>query len=207
MRSTKNSCRICRREGQKLFLKGDRCFSPKCPIEKRGAVPPGVHGSRAVAKRMSDYGIHLREKQKAKRLYRVDERQFKRYVARAKKAKQETGQLLFQILESRLDNVVYRLGFAPGRRASRQLVAHGHVLVDGKKVDTASYQTKTGQVVSIRPKSTSIESIADMLEKKDLEIPDWLEKKGAAGKILRLPNKDEVGEDIDDRLVIEFYSR
>lgn len=207
MRSTKNSCRICRAEGQKLFLKGDRCFSPKCPIEKKGAVPPGVHGARAVAKRRSDYGVHLREKQKTKRIYRIDEKQFKRYVARAKKAKQETGQLLFQILESRLDNIIYRLGFAPGRRAARQLVVHGHIFVDGKKVTIASYQTRAGQVVSIRPKSTSMESIVSMLKKKETEVQGWLERKGAAGKISRLPKKDELGEKIDDRLIIEFYSR
>lgn len=207
MRNINPKCRLCRREGIKLFLKGERCFSSKCPIDKKGAVPPGVHGPKKRGGRFSEYGLRLREKQKLKRLYSLAEKQFKKYVSRAKRASRETGGALFQFLESRLDNVVYRLGFAPGKTAARQLVSQGHVLVDDKKVDIPSYQVKPGQVVSLRPKSLKIQSIETMLKKKDIDIPDWLEKKGPIGKMVRLPSKEEIRGEVDERLVVEYYSR
>lgn len=207
MRNIDPKCRLCRREGTKLFLKGDRCFSPKCPIDKKGAVPPGAHGHRRRGRRLSEYGIRLREKQKLKRVYGMTEKQFKKYVSQAKRTKIETGQVLFQLLESRLDNVVYRLGFAPGRAAARQLVVHNHILVNGKKVDIPSYQMRSGQVVSLRQKSLKAQPIATVLKKEKIEIPEWLERKGPAGKMKRLPTREEVGEDINERLIVEYYSR
>lgn len=207
MRNIDPKCRLCRREGIKLFLKGDRCFSPQCPLEKKGAVPPGAHGYRRQGRRLSEYGIRLREKQKLKRFYGMSEKQFKKYVNQAKKAKQETGQVLFQFLESRLDSVVYRLGLAPGRVAARQLVAHDHILVDSKKVNIPSYQVKPGQVVSLRPKSLKVHSIANILEKKEVEIAAWLERKGPVGKMKRLPSREEIKGNINERLIIEYYSR
>lgn len=208
MRNIDPKCRFCQREGAKLFLKGDRCFSPKCPIEKKGAVPPGVHGQKRRGGRLSEYGVRLREKQKLKRLYGMTEKQFKRYVAQAKKSRTETGQALFQFLEGRLDNVVYRLGFTSGRAAARQLVAHGHILVDDQKVDIPSYQVKPEQVISLRLKSLKAHPVATILKKEKIEIPAWLERKGPAGKMKRLPTRDEVGgEDINERLIVEYYSR
>lgn len=208
MRNIDPKCRLCRREGVKLFLKGDRCFSPKCPIDKKGAVPPGIHGYKRRWKRLSEYGRRLREKQKLKRIYGTTEKQFKKYISRAKKAKTETGQALFQLLESRLDNVVYRLGFAPGRAAARQLVSHGHILVDGQKTDIPSYQVKPGQVVSIRPRSLKVQPLATALKKKEAEVPDWLQRKGPAGRMKGLPTRDKAGEGIiDERLIVEYYSR
>lgn len=200
-------CRLCRRERMKLFLKGDRCFSPKCPIEKKRAVVPGVHGVKRGGRRASEYGLRLREKQKLKRLYGLTEKQFKKYVIRAKKTKEETGQALFQSLEARLDNVVYRLGFVPARSVARQLVSHGHVLVDNKKVNIPSYQIKPGQIVSLKAKSLKHQQVISSLKERDLILPDWLERKGPVGTVKRLPKREEVGEDINERLVVEFYSR
>lgn len=200
MRNVDPKCRLCRREGVKLFLKGDRCFSPKCPIEKKGAVPPGIHGHKRRGGRLSEYGVRLREKQKLKRLYGMTEKQFKRYVVQAKKGRAETGQALFQLLEGRLDNVVYRLGFTSGRVAARQLVAHGHILINDQKVDIPSYQVKPGQVISPRLKSLKTHPA--------IEIPAWLERKGPVGRMKRLPARDEVGgENINERLIVEYYSR
>lgn len=208
MRNIDSKCRLCRREGVKLFLKGDRCFSPQCPLEKRGAVPPGVHGHKRVRGwRLSEYGRRLREKQKLKRLYGVTEKQFKKYVNKAKKAKAETGEILLQILESRLDNIIYRLGFSPAKSTARQLVSHGHVLVDGKKVDIPSYRVKPGQVITLKLKSLKLQPVATILSKKDFSLPDWLERKGPAGKMKRLPKREEIGGEVDERLVVEYYSR
>lgn len=199
-------CRICRREGIKLFLKGQRCYSAKCPIEKKGAVPPGQHGQKRRA-RMSDYGRQLREKQKTKRLYGVLERQFKNYFQKAFKSKEKTGAILLQFLERRLDNVVYRLGFAPSRSVARQLVSHGHVLVDGRKINIPSYQVKPGQVVSLSSQGMAIDLIKKSIAEKDRKLPTWLKRKAAAGKIDHLPKRDEIDVDIDEHLIIEYYSR
>lgn len=205
-RYTDAKCRLCRREGAKLFLKGERCYSPKCPIERKGAVVPGQHGQKRRS-RLSDYGRQLREKQKTKRLYGVLERQFKNYFKKAAKAKEATGERLLQFLETRLDNVVFRLGLAPSRSVARQLVSHGHVLVDGKKVNIPSYQVKPGQVVTLAPKGLKIDLVKKSLAEKERKIPAWLERKAAVGKVARLPKREEMDIDIDEHLVVEFYSR
>lgn len=199
-------CRLCRREGVKLFLKGTRCFSSKCPIEKRGGVPPGQHGQRG-RRRSSEYGLQLREKQKSKRLYGVLERQFRRYYQEAAKNKEATGAVLLQFLERRLDNVFYRLGFAQSRGIARQLVNHGHVLVDGKKVDIPSYRVKAGQMISVSPKGLTIDLVKTALAEKDRAIPKWLKRKAAVGKVERLPEREEIETDINEKLIIEFYSK
>jgi len=201
-----SKCRLCRREGTKLFLKGERCFSPKCPLEKKGAVAPGQHGLK-MRRRLSEYGVQLREKQKAKRTYGVLERQFRRYFKKAFKKRGVTGEALLQLLESRLDNVVYRLGFVPSRSVARQLVRHGHILVDGKKVDIPSYQVKPGQVINLNPKAMKMEVVKKSLAEKKKEIPSWLQKRAAVGKIIRLPTREEIGADIAEQLIVEYYSR
>ncbi|HUW21359.1 MAG TPA: 30S ribosomal protein S4 [Candidatus Bathyarchaeia archaeon] len=205
-RYTEPKCRLCRREGAKLFLKGSRCYSTKCPIEKKGAVPPGQHGLKA-ARRLSDYGRQLREKQKAKKIYGVLERQFKNYFDRALKVKKQVGEVLLQLLESRLDNVVYRLGLAPSRSVARQLVSHGHILVDNKKVNISSYQVKPGQLTSVVSRSLKIDQIESSLKDDERKVPKWLSRKAAVGKMIRLPKREEVETDINEDLIIEFYSR
>lgn len=199
-------CRLCRREGVKLFLKGERCYSPKCPIERKGAVPPGQHGQKR-RRRLSDYGRQLREKQKTKRFYGVLEQQFENYFKKAAKVKEATGGMLLQLLESRLDNVIFRLGFVPSRSVARQLISHGHVLVDGKKVNISSYQVKPGQIVTLAPKGLEIEQVKKSLAEKERKIPIWLERKAAVGKVARLPKREEIDVDIDEHLIVEFYSR
>lgn len=191
-------CKICRREGKKLYLKGDRCYSPKCPLERKGAVPPGIHGPKR-RKRLSEFGHQLREKQKAKRIYGVSERQFKRYL--------EQGEKLLPILESRLDNVVYRLGFVPSRSIARQIVSHGHIQVDGKKVNIPSYQLKPGQTVSLTSRGLGIDDVKKMLSNKDYRVPVWLKRKAAVGKMERLPERSEIDTEVDEKLIIEYYSR
>lgn len=199
-------CRLCRREETKLFLKDGRCFSPKCPIEKKGAVPPGQHGQRR-GRRLSDYGQRLREKQKTKRLYGVLERQFRRYFKKAKKARGATGEVLLQLLESRLDNVVYRLGLVSSRSVARQLVRHGHILVDSKKVNIPSYQVKPGQMVNLTTKGLKTELVKKSLVDKKTEIPKWLRKKATVGQMVRLPEREELGANISEQLIVEYYSR
>jgi small subunit ribosomal protein S4 len=190
----------------KLFLKGERCLTPKCPLEKKGAVAPGQHGLKG-SRRPSEYSLQLREKQKAKRTYGIMERQFRRYFKKAFKKRGVTGEALLQFLESRLDNVVYRLGLVPSRSVARQLVRHGHVLVDGKKVDIPSYQVKPQQVISLAPKAMRMEAVKKSLAEKRKEIPPWLQKKAAVGKMIRLPKKEEIGADIAEQLIVEYYSR
>lgn len=192
--------KLCRRAGMKL------CGLAKCPLDKKGPVPPGQHGlSRKRA--LSEYGIQLREKQKMKWSYGIFEKQFRNYFKKAFKRKGNTGEAFFQLLESRLDNIVYRLGLAPTRAASRQLVRHGQILIDGRKVDIPSYQVKPNQTVSLRPKALKIPAVKKVLEERKTDIPSWLQKKATAGKMLRLPNRDEVGAGINEQLVVEYYSR
>lgn len=200
-------CRFCRREGVKLFLKGERCLSPSCPIEKKGAVPPGNRGTRMRGSRPSDYGRQLREKQKAKRLYGISEKKFRLYFDEAREAGKNTGEALMQTLESRLDNLVYRLGLAPSRSVGRQLVSHGHVFVNGKRVDVPSYLIRPEDVISLNPKAVKNPIIEKILKNEEAVIPSWLEKKGPAGKVVRLPKREEIEADVDERLIIEFYSR
>jgi len=198
-------CRLCRREGTKLFLKGERCFSPKCPIERKGALPPGQHAQKG-RKKLSSFGLQLREKQKAKRIYGVLERQFRRYYEIAAKRKGATGEVLLTLLETRLDNVVYRLGFAPSRSVARQLVSHGQVFVNGKKVNISSYNLKPNDTISLSPKALEMAIIKKTVDSK-IKPPAWLEKKAAVGRMVRLPKKEEIETDIDEQLIVEYYSR
>lgn len=204
--SFNHKCRLCRREGIKLFLKGERCFSPKCPIDRKGAVPPGNRPVRKGRRRISEHGQQLREKQKLRRLYNLDEKQFRKYFVKAKKARTETAETVMQILESRLDNIVYRLGFAPSRETARQVIAHGHVRVNGKKVDIPSYQVKVGETISLSSKGLKIPSIELVLAKKEA-IPGWLERKAAVGRVKRLPKREEIDVNVNEQVVIEYYSK
>lgn len=194
--------RLDRREGVNLFLKGERSLGPKHPFERKGAVPPGQHGQKNTHKKVSDYGHQLREKQKVKRTYGILEKQFKNYFTLAAKKKGETGLILLQLLESRLDNIIYKLGLAASRNQARQYVTHGHVLVEGKKLDIPSYMVKVGEVVSLKDKKTLLVSLD-----KDAKTPDWLEKKALSGKISRIPQREELDPTINEQLIVEYYSR
>jgi len=199
-------CRLCRRAGKKLFLKGDRCFSPKCPVDKKGAIPPGQHGQKRRS-HMTDYKGQLVEKQKAKEIYGVLERQFRIYFKKALTKKGKTGETLLQILESRLDNIVYRLNFASSRSAARQMIRHGHFLVDNRKVTIPSYQVKKGQVITLSARAIKIPAVKKALADKKAAIPSWLQKKAVAGKMMGLPGRDEIGTEINEHLIVEYYSR
>lgn len=190
--------RLSRREGFDLFGKGAKLT--------RLSVPPGIHGPEGTA-RLSEYGRQLREKQKVKRLYGIYERQFRKYVNQAFKSKGNTGEKLMNLLEKRLDNVVYRLGFAPTRPAARQLVSHRHVLVDGKKVNIPSYQVRPGQTISLTPVAMGVPAVEKLLEVKNPKIPEWLLRKVAVGKIKREPNSEDIIEPIVAQDIVEFYSR
>lgn len=200
-------CRLCRREGQKLFLKGERCYTDKCGIERR-KYAPGMHGQSR--KKLSEYGIQLREKQKARRYYGILESQFEKYFEMAEKQKGVTGENLLTILESRLDNVVYRLGFAMSRPEARQLVTHGHFTVNGKKVNIPSYLISTGDVIAICEKSRSSEKIKEVLEKTESRIiPKWLDldRNTLSGKVLALAQRDDIDLEIAEHLIVELYSK
>jgi len=201
-------CRLCRREGMKLFLKGERCYTDKCAIEKRN-VPPGQHGRSRKAK-IVGYGIQLREKQKVKRTYGVLENQFRRYFEAADRQKGITGELLLQMLERRLDNVVYRLGFATSRAQARQLVRHGHFNVNGKKVDIPSYAVRQGDVVAVRGSSGQNVSIQHAMEEvKGRGIPEWLLFDAAtlAGRVSQLPTREQINLPVQEQLIVELYSK
>ena len=200
-------CRLCRREGQKLFLKGERCYTDKCGIERR-KYAPGMHGQSR--KKLSEYGIQLREKQKARRYYGILESQFEKYFEMAEKQKGVTGENLLTILESRLDNVLYRLGFAMSRPEARQLVTHGHFTVNGKKVNIPSYLISAGDVIAICEKSRSSEKIKEVLEKTESRIiPKWLDldRNTLSGKVLALAQRDDIDLEIAEHLIVELYSK
>jgi len=199
--------KLDRREGTNLFLKGKRSASGKHPIDKKGAVPPGQHGQKALRKKLSDFGLQLREKQKVKRIYGVLERQFKRYFEEASKEKGNTGVALLQILESRLDNVVYQLGFAVSRAASRQLVTHGHVRVDDRKVDIPSYNVKIGDIITLSDKAQKLPNVSESLSLRGDLSPSWLERKGLVGKVVRLPAAEDLEAIAQEQLIVEYYSR
>lgn len=207
-RYTGPSCRLCRREGMKLFLKGTKCHTPKCPIEKR-AFPPGQHGQIRV--RLSDYGIQLREKQKVKRMYGVWERQFKRYFGIAQKTKGVTGQMLLEMLERRLDNVLFRIGMATSRREGRLMVRHRAVTVNGRVVDIPSYAVNVGDVIVIASKREGQAARAkDNLERtKDRPAPAWIQidREQLRGVVTRIPQRDDVGAPIQEQLIVELYSK
>jgi len=201
-------CRLCRREGMKLFLKGAKCFTDKCPIEKRNFAP-GQHGKDRKAK-VVGYGLQLREKQKAKRMYFTQEGQFRNYFESAARSKGVTGELLLQQLERRLDNVVYRLGFAVARRQARQLVRHGHVTVNGRKVDIPSYQVHAGDEIAVREKSSKLAVIEGAKEFASHQAPPtWLEidRNASKGRVLALPKREDINLPINEQLIVELYSK
>jgi len=204
-RYTGPTCRLCRREGMKLYLKGDKCYTDKCPVVRRGYAP-GQHGQER--KKLTSYGIQLREKQKLKRYYGLLERQFERFYEKAERMKGITGENLLQLLERRLDNVVYRLGFAVSRPQARQLVSHGHIEVNGKKVDIPSFLVKPGDVISVREKSRSMELIKNNLE-VSRNVPDWLElnKDAFEGRVVSLPRREHIDLPIQEHLIVELYSK
>lgn len=207
-RYTESVCRQCRREGTKLFLKGNRCYTEKCAVDKRHTVP-GQHG-QARMKKPSEYGMQLREKQKVRRTYGVLESQFKKYYDMAVNMRGVTGDNMLQLLERRLDNVVYRLGFGESRPMARQLVAHGHVTVDGKKVDIASYIVTPGQVISVRDNARQFASIKQLREEGSAKpIPQWLEldAENLTGKVVMLPKREDIDFSVEEHLIVEFYSR
>ena len=202
-------CRLCRRDGTKLFLKGAKCFSEKCPIEKRN-FPPGQHGQSKKQKKVVGYGLQLREKQKAKRIYFTLETQFRAYYEKASNKTGVTGELLLQQLETRLDNVAYRLGFALSRRQARQLVRHGHVQVNGRKVNIPSYQVNAGDEIALRDaaKKFSIVEQASQFAASN-PVPAWLEVsfENLTGRVLSLPKRKDVALPINEQLIVELYSK
>ncbi|MCS7040640.1 MAG: 30S ribosomal protein S4 [Anaerolineae bacterium] len=209
-RYTDPVCRLCRREGVKLYLKGERCYSPKCAIEKRN-VPPGMHGAKRARRKPSDFQRQLREKQKVRRIYGVFERQFRRYFRQALKTKGLTGTTLLVLLERRLDNVIYRLGFASSRAQARQLVTHGHFTVNGKKVDIASYQVEPGDVIQVAENSRQLTYFKDLVEqgRRYAMPPKWLAVDMAAlsGRVLAMPTREDIDPSINEQLIVEYYSR
>ncbi|MGB7554419.1 MAG: 30S ribosomal protein S4 [Candidatus Korobacteraceae bacterium] len=201
-------CRLCRREGMKLFLKGAKCFTDKCPVEKRNFAP-GQHGKDRKAK-IVGYGLQLREKQKAKRIYFTQEKQFRNYFERAATTRGVTGEVLLQQLERRLDNVVYRLGFAVARRQARQLVRHGHVQVNGKKVDIPSYQVTAGEEIAVRERSNKLVLLEIAKDFASHQAPPaWLEvdRDGYKGRVVALPTRADINLPINEQLIVELYSK
>ena len=206
-RHTGPVCKLCRREGLKLFLKGERCYTDKCSFDRR-PYPPGQHGQRRI--KFTEYGVRLREKQKVRRIYGVLERQFRRYFAHASHQKGVTGEALLAALERRLDSVCYRLGFAATRSDGRQLVLHKHVEVNGRTVNVPSFLVKPGDKVTVREKSRAIGRVVSSLEGVDRRgVPEWLElDKGAfTGTVKTVPNREEITLPIQEQLIVEFYSR
>ena len=206
-RYTGPDCRLCRREGAKLFLKGDRCYSASCAMNKR-AVAPGQHG--AARKKVTEYATQLREKQKAKRIYGVSEKQFHMYYVEADRRKGVTGENMLSLLERRLDNVVYRLGFGVSRSQARQLVNHAHITVNGKKVNIPSYIVKAGDVVAVKENKVNNTFFKELKERKpNGVIPKWLEAdmEKLSGKVIALPVREDIGMDIREQLIVELYSK
>lgn len=199
MRYTGPKRRLSRREGVALFPKDIKA------LERKGAVPPGQRGNR-MKRRLSEYGLQLREKQKAKRMFGISEKQFSGLVIEAARSKGATGQTLLELLETRIDNIVYRLGFAKSRTEARQLVSHGHVMVDGQKLSIPSAHVKVNCTVAISPKFVDNTQVKKNLEESK-EIPGWLERKAAVGKILRIPQREEMESIINEQLIVEYYSR
>ncbi len=208
-RYTDAVCRLCRREGMKLYLKGERCFKEKCSFETRKGKIPGQHGA-GKTKKPTGYSLQLREKQKVKRIYGVLEKQFRHYFEKADAKKGVTGHNLLAFLESRLDNVVYRLGFAPSRNAARQMVMHGHILVNGKRVDIPSFQVKTGLSVELGKRAKENDSVKSAVETAaGRGIPQWLTLDAAAfkGQVISAPKREDVTLDINEQLIVELYSK
>lgn len=205
-------CKLCRREGEKLFLKGERCSSPKCPFERERDYPPGEHGrmARFQRRRQTDYARQLREKQKARRIYGVLERQFRRYFREAERRSGLTGENLLILLESRLDNVIFRLGFADSRAQARQLVMHGHFVVNGRRTDVSSYIVKPRDVIAVRDGSRKRTYFKQRTEQLDEgAVPAWLslDAKDMAALVLNLPTREDIETRLNEQLIVEYYSR
>lgn len=206
-RYTGADCRLCRREGAKLFLKGDRCYTDKCAIERRNYAP-GEAGKKRIKE--SEYRNQLREKQKTKRIYGVLEKQFRGYFKRAKSMEGQTGENLMTILETRLDNVVFRLGFARTRKEARQMVTHGHICVNGRRVDIPSFRVRPGELVSVAPKAKELLVVKSALVSNErVQVPAWLEIdiEKLQGSVLSLPTRDQIDLDINEQLIVELYSK
>lgn len=193
--------RLARREGVNILEK------QSASLARRLSTPPGMHGPKGTRRKTSEYGLQLREKQKAKRGYGLSEKQFANYVEKAKKVKGKTGEALLQLLERRLDNTVYRLGFVPSRTMARQVVSHCHVLVNSKVVNIPSFETKIGDVITLSSKAMEMATIKTMLEREESKVPVYLERKTAAGKVLKIPSRDEIMIEIEEQLIVEYYSR
>lgn len=205
-------CKLCRREGEKLFLKGERCFSPKCPFERKRGYPPGEHGwmARFRRRRQSDYSRQLREKQKARRIYGVLERQFRRFYAKAEGKQGLTGENLLVLLERRLDNIVYRLGLADSRAQARQLVSHGHLLVNGTRTRVPSYLVEPQDIITVRDGSRSNSYFKERAKKLDQgAVQDWLslDEETMTGRMLREPTREDIDTVLNEQLIVEYYSR
>jgi small subunit ribosomal protein S4 len=201
-------CRLCRREGMKLFLKGERCYTEKCAIEKRN-IPPGQHGKMRKAKLLG-YGLQLREKQKVKRIYGVLENQFRRYFETAERQRGITGETLLQLLERRLDNVVYRLGLATSRAQARQLVRHGHFMVNSRRADIPSYSVRSGDVINVRASSAKSPVIQHAIDEvKGRGIPEWLQfdPEAMSGRVVSLPTREQINLPVQEQLIVELYSK
>jgi small subunit ribosomal protein S4 len=206
-RYTGPQCRICRRETEKLFLKGDRCYTEKCSVERR-QYPPGQHGQRRG--KLSDYGVQLREKQKVRNTYGVLEKQFRKYFEKAERKKGVTGEVLLQSLETRMDNIVYRMGFAANRCSARQLVRHGHFLVNGKTVDIPSFNVNVGDVVEVKASSRDINIVKESLSRVEQRgIPSWLEIdfQNFRGKVVQIPAREDIQLTAQEQLIVELYSK
>lgn len=204
---TDADCRLCRREGCKLFLKGDRCLTKKCAFERHQQAP-GIHGADNARKKVSEYGSQLREKQKVKRAYGVLEKQFRSYYEKAEKTKGKTGELMLSFLERRLDNVAYRLGFGTSRAQARQIVNHGLLTVNGKKVNIPSYQVKVGDVIAVKENKKDLDMFKDLKDIK-IVVPKWLELDPAqlSGKVIANPQREDIDLNIKENLIVELYSR
>lgn len=202
-------CRLCRRENSKLYLKGERCYTDKCAFERR-AFAPGQHGQSQSRKKTSEYGMQLREKQKARRIYGILENQFANYFEKAERQKGVTGENLLALLERRLDNVVFRLGLASSRNEARQLVRHTHFLVNGKRVNIPSYQVKVGDVITVNDKSKESVKLKEAIENlAQKSVPAWLELDAAAvtGRVARYPQREEIDIPVQEQMIVELYSR
>jgi small subunit ribosomal protein S4 len=203
-------CKLCRREGQKLFLKGQKCYTEKCPVERR-AYPPGQHGpAHARRRKQSDYAVQLREKQKVKRMYGLHERQFRNLFESASQQQGVTGENLLRLLETRLDNIVFRMGFAQSRNQARQIVRHRHVEVNGRVVDVPSYQVRTGDEVALRPGHKELEVVEASLEARTRpSLPEWLalDEKARVGRVVRNPERQDIPLAVQEQLIVELYSK
>lgn len=208
MAKIQEQCRQCRREGEKLFLKGERCYSQKCSVFRR-SYAPGIHGLASARKKTSEYGVQLRAKQKVKRIYGVLERQFRNYYKKAEGKKGLTGELLLQILEMRLDNTIYRMNFASSRRQAKEMVGHGHFTVNGKKVDVPSYEVKPGDKIEVRKSSRTNKYFSEVSKRKIKEEVSWLlvDLAKMKGEVKAIPMREELDPNINEQLIVELYSK